>query len=361
MSKLDNNSTEVLSATLQYPEGPIYCQDGSIILVEIKGEQLSIIPPGGGDSKRIAHLPGGPNGAAIGPDGDIYVCNDGGFDWQSIPLPKQQLWVGGNQPENYNGGCLQQVDPVTGAVKTLFTECREREFPPGTSAPVWNPPFALSSPDDLVFDAAGGIWFTDWGQSTERTRAVTGVYYVSPDRNSIKQMVYPLHAPNGIALSPDGKKLYVALTYERKIIYFDVPEPGVISPNNVTGPGQGSFDGSHLLTAKLEGQAILDSMAIDVEGNVYIATMIPDGNNPMSNGGISIISPIGGVDFVPIKLPDGAFAPLPSNICFGGPDMKTAFITCGASGYLLSMRASVPGLKLHFNGSEYDASKVKIG
>lgn len=363
MPKLDNSAIEVMSSTLQYPEGPIHCIDGSIILVEIRGEKLSIVPPEGGNSKQIAHIPGGPNGAAIGKDGNIYICNDGGFEWADIPLLNgQTISVSGNQPKgaDYIGGMLQRVDPSTGSVTNVYTECTERAFPPPGQPKTWSPPFELRGLDDLVVDEAGGIWFTDYGKQRPRDKDITAVYYVSPDGSSIKQMIYPLNSPNGIGLSPCGKKLYVALTFESKVLSYDIPEPGVIEPN-AYGPKNpdGTIDGSHLLTANLPGESILDSMALDAEGNVYVATMLPNGLAPMSNGGISVISPDGEVEFIPITLPDGKYAPMPSNICFGGKDMKTAYVTCGASGNLLKMPATIPGLELNFNGSNFDASKVK--
>ena len=361
MAKLDNSSITILSSNLKYPEGPIHCSDGSIMLVEIMGEQLSIVPPEGGASKKIADLPGGPNGAAVGSDGKIYICNDGGFEW--IPIPDATnpiIWVPGNQPPKgkYLGGKLQKVDTSNGQVTKLFTECTEREYPPGTAHPPWGTPFELRGLDDLVVDELGGIWFTDYGKIRERDRDITGVYYVSPDGKSITQKIYPLNSPNGIALSPDGKRLYVAQTFERKIFYYEIPEPGVIKPNSVTGFDKGSLDGSYLLAADFIGQSVLDSMAVDIEGNVYVATMLPDGNNPYSNGGISIISPDGVVEFVRIDLGDVHPAPLPSNICFGGEDMKTAYITCGGSGHLISMPSSIAGLKLNFNGSCFDVTKI---
>jgi len=217
----------------------------------------------------------------------------------------------------------------------------------------WAPPFKLCGLDDVVFDEAGGAWFTDYGKSRERDRDITGVYYAAADGSSIKQAIYPLNSPNGIGLSPCGKKLYVALTFERKIACYDIESPGIIKPNPHT------IDGSGLLTANFQGQAVLDSLAVDIEGNVYVATMLPDGNNPMTNGGISVISPEGEVEFIPIELPNGNFTPLPSNICFGGDDMKTAYITCGASGYLIKVPSKIAGLKLHHNGSNFDVSHLK--
>ncbi len=356
MSKLDTSKIEIISSTLEYPEGPIHCSDGSIIVVEIKGERLTKVAPCG-TKTTLAELPGGPNGAAVGPDQCIYVCNDGGFEWMPIPNVNKEkiIWVGGDQPKGdaYKGGSLQKVNTLNGEVSTLFTDCRERGYPDPTGAafPAWNPAFDLKGPDDLVFDQAGGIWFSDFGKTRERDRDITGLYYVSPDQKTITQMAYPLNSPNGIALSPDGKRLYFALTYERKVMYFELSGPGEIKRNSA------SMDGAYLLTADLEGQAILDSMAIDVEGNIYLATMLPQGNTPEINGGISIISPDGVVEYVEITLPDGSFAPLPSNICFGGDDMKTAYVTCGGSGYLLKMPSAIAGLKLNHNGSDFSLAK----
>ena len=78
--------------------------------------------------------------------------------------------------------------------------------------------------------------------------------------------------------------------------------------------------------------------------------MVPQGSDPNINGGITVVSPDGKhLEYIEIRLPDGVPVPLPSNICFGGKDMKTAYITCGGAGYLISMPAQIPGLKLNYN------------
>lgn len=356
MSTLDNGAIEILASGLGYPEGPVHCKDGSILFVELKSQCISRLPAGGGQVEKVVDIPGSPNGLAAGPDGDLYVCNSGGFTWVQIPPPpaKPMLWISGEQPAgtNYLGGKLQRFSPKTGEVTDLYTECSDHSGWPAMAA--WTlekplKPFQLRGPDDLVVDAKGGIWFTDFGKQRARDKDITGIYYAAADGSKVTQMAYPINSSNGIALSPKGDRLYVALTYERRIIYFDLADHGKIAynPKNVT-------DGSKLLTADLPGQSMPDSMAVDAAGNVYVATMLPDGANPASNGGISIISPEGDVDYVEITLPNGGVAPMPSNICFGGDDLKTAYITCGASGHLISMPAAIPGLALEYDGSQYD-------
>src|SRR5260221_6172283 len=81
----------VLATDLEFPEGPVVMPDGSVVLVEIRGRRLTRVWPDG-RKQVVAEIPGGPNGAAMGPDGKIYVCNNGGFllrrsPWTPIPAP----------------------------------------------------------------------------------------------------------------------------------------------------------------------------------------------------------------------------------------------------------------------------------
>src|SRR5690606_17375978 len=134
----------VLADGLAFPEGPIAMEDGSVLLTEIAGGRLTRVMANGG-IEVVAELGGGPNGAAIGPDGHCYVCNNGGFSWRTD--------AGFSRPtgaaHNYRGGSIQRVDLSNGAVETLYTEC--------DGVP-------LHGPNDIVFDGAGGFWFTDFGK-----------------------------------------------------------------------------------------------------------------------------------------------------------------------------------------------------
>ena len=81
---------------LAFPEGPVCLPDGSVLVVEIRRGTLTRVAPDGAQTV-VAEPGGGPNGAAIGPDGEVYVCNNGGFEWHEVGA----LAVPGNQPASY--------------------------------------------------------------------------------------------------------------------------------------------------------------------------------------------------------------------------------------------------------------------
>ena len=202
--------TEITSG-LRFPEGPIAMPDGSVILVEMFGPRITRVHPDG-TKETVAEIVGGPNGAAIGPDGALYLCNNGGcftpVDLGDLMLP------GPFDPERYIGGRIQRVDLATGEVTDLYTECDGRP---------------LRAPNDLVFDAHGGFWFTDHGirDHHARTSDLTGIYYAKADGSRISEQVFPVEAPNGIGLSPDGTTVYWAETTTGRVLRRTISEPGV--------------------------------------------------------------------------------------------------------------------------------------
>ena len=300
---------ELVADDLGFPEGPVTLCDGSLLVVEISSQCLTRIAADG--SRRIiASMAGGPNGAAIGPDGAIYVCNNGGFAFGDVALYAINIPVG--PAPDYAGGSIQRVDPATGEVRTLYTEAGG---------------VPLRGPNDLVFDRHAGFWFTDHGKSFHRSRDRTGVFYARADGSFIREVIFPLENPNGIGLSPDGRTLYVAETYTCQLWAFDIKGPGEIAPHpNLFGHG-GRF------LYRPGGFRYFDSLAVEADGNICVATI--------GEPGISVVSPVGDlVDFVP--TPD-IFT---TNICFGGPDMRTAYITLSGTGRVVSTRWPRPGLRL---------------
>jgi len=150
-----------IASGLQFPEGPVAMSDGSVVLVEIARGTLSRVTPDG-HIHVLATLGGGPNGAAIGPDGAVYICNNGGFRYTSNP--------GGclrpiGQADDYSGGRIERVNLATGRIDRLFDEADG---------------LTLRGPNDLVFDAHGGFYFTDLGKVREQDMDRGGLFYAMP-------------------------------------------------------------------------------------------------------------------------------------------------------------------------------------
>jgi len=294
---------------LRFPEGPIALPDGDVLLVEIERRTLSRVKPDG-RVEVVAETGGGPNGAAIGPDGMVYVCNNGGFEWHRGSAGLRP----GLQPADYAGGCIQRVDPATGRVEVLYTATA-------------NGP--LRGPNDLVFDAHGGFWFTDLGKARARDLDRGGIYYARADGSLVEEVVYPMLTPNGIGLSPDGRRLYVAETQTGRVWAFDVEAPGKVRKLPFPSPNGGT------LLAGLPGFQLFDSLAVDSQGNVCVATLF--------NGGITVISPDGSqVRHVP--MPDT----YTTNVCFGGPGLSTAYVTLSMTGRLVAIDWPCAGAKLNY-------------
>jgi gluconolactonase len=300
---------------LAFPEGPIALRDGSVVLVEIKRGTLTRVWPSG-RVEVVAELGGGPNGAAIGPDGAVYVCNNGGFEWDDVA----GIATPGNQSADYRGGSIQRVvldGPDAGAHTELYTEVDGR---------------GLRGPNDIVFDAEGGFWFTDLGKRRPRDSDTGAVYYATPDGSSITEVLHPMVQPNGIGLSPDGSRLYVAETGPGRVWYWDVAGPGQLRPaDRPVGPHGGS------LLHGFAGFQLLDSLAVDGAGNVCVATL--------RTGAVSILNPDGTLERQ-VAVPERD--PYVTNICFAGADSNTAWVTSSGLGRLYVTEWPYPGLDLAF-------------
>lgn len=298
---------EVIATGLRFPEGPIAMPDGSVIVVEIAGGTLTRVQPNG-DKAVIAELGGGPNGAALGPDGHVYVCNNGGFSWRTDNGFTRPTGAAAD----YSGGCIQRVALDTGRVEVLYTACDG---------------IPLHGPNDIVFDGFGGFWFTDFGKTFEDRILRGAVYYARTNGQSIRRAAHPVLTPNGIGLSPDGSTLYVTETETSRLWSYAVKEPGVLGHEPWPSPNQGR------LVHGLPGFQRFDSLAVEENGNIAVATLV--------RGGISVFSPAGEwLEFH--EAPEGYC----TNICFGGPDRRTAFITLSGYGQLFAARWPRAGLEL---------------
>ena len=301
-----------VASGLRFPEGPVAMDDGSIVLVEIAGGTLTRVTPDG-KVRRLVELGGGPNGAALDSNGDVIVCNNGGLVFSTT---EDGTLRPGHQPPDYSGGRIERVNLATGRVERLFDSVEGEP---------------LKGPNDLVFDSAGGFYFTDLGKAHAHSLDWGGVFYAPSGGAEPHRVAYPVTTANGVALSPDESTLYYAETEGARLWAFDVESPGQVQREPWP-----SMQGARLVTtAPSGGYQRFDSMAVDVLGNVYIGTLL--------KGGITIVSPQGDV-YRHIPLPDR----YSTNLCFGGRDMRTLYVTLSGTGRLIAIDDwPIPGLRLH--------------
>jgi gluconolactonase len=300
---------ELISTELAFPEGPIALADGSVLVVEIKGQRLSKIQPNG-ELEVVAELGGGPNGAAIGPDGACYVCNNGGFEWRTDDGFSRPTGAA----NDYRSGSIQRVDLASGQVTELYNHCEG---------------IPLYGPNDIVFDKEGGFWFTDFGKKHADRLMHGSLYYATIDGQVIRRCAEHLLTPNGVGLSPNGDTVYVSETETSRLWSYPVLAPGKIALQDWPSPNGGQ------LVHGLGGYQRFDSLAVEASGNICVATLV--------RGGISVFSPEGDcLEFY--AAPEGYC----TNICFGGDDFKTAYITLSGYGQLMRVDWPRAGLPLQF-------------
>lgn len=303
---------EVMAEGLFFPEGPVALADGSVLVVEIGARQVTRIGPGGAKTV-VARIHGAPNGAALGPDGRLYVCNNGGgFAFGEVAGVTQP--VGGDP--TFSGGRIERIDLATGTVERLIDSVEGR---------------ALLMPNDLVFDRRGGLYFTDHGVRHAGGIDFGGVFHLAPD-GTARTVFDPIWTANGVGLSPDESRLYVADTETGLCYRFMIEAPGIVYKPAQNRPWEA-------MLPRVPGYGRCDSLAVEESGNICLASLTP--------GGITVLSPDGElVEFV--GFPD-AFV---TNICFGGDDMRTAYVTLSGTGRLVRLRWPRPGLRLNFSALE---------
>jgi len=304
---------EIMTDGLRFPEGPVAMDDGSVILVEIAEGRITRVLPDGG-KQTVAEPGGGPNGLAIGPDGKLYCCNNGGFSY----IESDGMLAPHGIAADYSGGRIERIDIATGEIETLY---KSGDFD-----------CVLRGPNDIVFDEHGGFWFTDHGKVDYEARChdIVGIFYAKADGSHLEEVIFPSQNPNGVGLSPDGKSLYAAETYTCRLTKFTVTAPGKV--DDAAGPG-----GQGIPLYRPAGYKFFDSLGVEESGNICVATI--------GECGITVVSPEGEeVEFVPT---DDIFT---TNICWGGADMRTAYICLSGTGRLAKMQWARPGLRLAHNG-----------
>ena len=280
----------VVTEGLQFPEGPAFDRAGNLYVVEIKGGQIAKVAPDGTLSV-FAATGGGPNGQAFGPDGNLYVCNSGGYP--------------GLRDEP---GRIERITP-DGQVTVLIAEIEGQP---------------LAHPNDIVFDEHGHFYFTNpsIGREFNLDQMPPGEICYSDLQGRAKRIHTGFKFPNGIGITADGRALIVAQSGRGTLHRFPIRQPGVLGePEEFADLGE-------------EGGAP-DGFALDAEG--YVLCCGPH------SGRIHVFPPGGGASVATLATEDVRV----TNVCFGGPEFRTLYATESELGRVVSIEWERPGLRLY--------------
>jgi gluconolactonase len=287
-----------------FTEGPACAADGSVYFTDIVNSRILRLPRPGAPFEVWRADSGRSNGLLFDPQGRLLACEGNEFG----PNGRRRI---------------TRTDMKTGAVEVLTDRFDGVQY---------------NAPNDIAACSNGQIFFTDpcYGDRTTMQMTHESVYRIDLDGTVTRLITQPvIQRPNGIALSPDERTLYVVdscafLGGNRKIWAFDLSPEGTVSNQRQIydfGSGRGG-----------------DGMAVDQQGNLYIAAGIRSSRGPHETTevptGIYIVSPKG-EKLGYLSIPEDVI----TNCTFGGEDLKTLYITAGKT--LFQARVEIPGWVVH--------------
>ncbi|MFL5294861.1 MAG: SMP-30/gluconolactonase/LRE family protein [Phenylobacterium sp.] len=286
----------IVAEGLHFPEGPVVMKDGSVLFVQIETKQVSRLTPAG-KVEMLAQLDGGPNSLTVGPDGAVYIANNGGRFSFTV---RNGFNSPGAPPAGFaGGGKIQRLDLKTRAVTTIYDSIDGHP---------------LTAPDDLVFDTHGGLWITELG-----LRPGSGAIYYARKLGQPLTVARPgMSGPNGIGVSPDGKLLHVSMG--QSLYAFDIEGPGKLSTRTYPEGRQ----------APLHEGSGADSLKLQADGKVCVCSLFRP-------GGITIADRAGMTEF--LGFPDRFVC----NLAFGGKDMRDCWLMLSGLGKIAKVRWPAPG------------------
>jgi gluconolactonase len=274
-----------LASRIGFTEGPVWTHDGRLLVVSMSRGLILEVDPVARGATVVAEPGGGPNGMAEGPDGAVWIAQNGGRHRASsskrVALPGIQRW---------------HDSVVTDVATETFT-----------------------APNDCAIGPDGRLWFTDPLGSAFRGTSTPGrIWALDPATEEVELVAEGPLFPNGLAFGPYRNDLYVAETRTGRILLYTLTPNGLSAPTAFAKLDRGSPDG----------------LAFDAEGHLLAAA--PDADC------IVVMDPAGRVTGH-IQLEAGSF---PTNVCFGGRELSTLFITAAIGGRVFAVESEVPGLPL---------------
>lgn len=267
-----NPQIELIAEGFDFPEGPAFDAEGTLFITQCGSGWISRIA--GGESGDYVHTGSTPNGAAFDADNVLWIAE-----------------AGTNQLLRYDGEELVEI-------------AAEWQGEP------------LQKPNDLVFHPDGSIFMTGPGGSNEET-PIGVVYHITPD-GDLRVVADGLAFPNGLALTEDASRLYVVETLRQQVVVYDVGDEGALD-----GPEE---------FAKTPGGVGGDGMALDVDGNIYVAHFGTGEIAVFDDGGRRIET-----------LPAGGEKP--TNVAFGDEDMRGLYVTEVETGAVYRLEPGAEGLR----------------
>lgn len=254
-----------------FTEGPAWDPKGHLYFTDIPNATIFRVS-GDDELSKFNEDSNFANGLVVAADGRMLVCE--------------------------MGGQVTAYDLTSGDKMVLAAEYEGKRF---------------NAPNDLIPDTDGGVYFTDpfFRAPEPLPQGVQAVYYIDAS-GKVSRVTEDLPAPNGVGLSPDGKRLYVIPSRQAEMLVYDIVGPGKIENRR---------DFCRLAQPDGETATGGDGMAVDVEGNVYLTSAL----------GIQIFSADG--------KPRGivAFPEQPANVTFGDEDRKTMYVTARTGLYRVRM------------------------
>jgi len=290
---------------IAFTEGPACARDDTVFFTDIVNNRILKLDPRTGRYSTFREPSGRANGLLFDAQGRLLACEGNEF------CPND-----GNRR-------VTRTDLATGHVEVLVDQWQGKK---------------LNSPNDIAACSNGRLFFTDpcYYDRTTMELDHDSVYRIDPDGTVTRVLTQPeIQRPNGVALSPDERTLYVVDSCpvaggHRKIWAFDLADDGSLSSQSLVidfAPGRGG-----------------DGMCVDSQGTLYIAAGVsrPRSANETADvpPGVYVVRPDGKVlGRIPV------FEDVITNCTWGSPDLKTLYITAGKT--LYQVRVQVPGWLVH--------------